>query len=66
MEKFLQIIQNLKIRKIETEIYQIGVRNPQGMALSPFDNKIYLTITVLKVETGLEKQNMVKIMDGKF
>ena len=25
------------------EIFQIGVRNPQGMALSPFDNKIYLT-----------------------
>ena len=25
------------------EIYQIGVRNPQGMHLSPFDNKIYLT-----------------------
>jgi len=25
------------------EIYQIGVRNPQGIALSPFDNKIYLT-----------------------
>ncbi len=25
------------------EIYQIGVRNPQGMALSPFDNKIYIT-----------------------
>ena len=25
------------------EIYQIGVRNPQGMALSPYDNKIYLT-----------------------
>ena len=25
------------------EIYQIGVRNPQGMALSTFDNKIYLT-----------------------
>ena len=25
------------------EIYQIGVRNPQGMALSPFDDKIYLT-----------------------
>ena len=25
------------------EIYQIGVRNPQGMALSPFDGKIYLT-----------------------
>ncbi len=25
------------------EIYQIGVRNPQGIALSPFDNKIYMT-----------------------
>ncbi len=25
------------------EIYQIGVRNPQGMDVSPFDNKIYLT-----------------------
>ena len=24
------------------EIYQIGVRNPQGMALSPFNNKIYI------------------------
>ena len=25
------------------EIYQIGVRNPQGIALSPYDKKIYLT-----------------------
>ena len=25
------------------EIYQIGVRNPQGMALSPFDSKIYIS-----------------------
>jgi quinoprotein glucose dehydrogenase len=25
------------------EIFQIGVRNPQGMDLSPFNNKIYLT-----------------------
>ena len=25
------------------EIFQIGVRNPQGMALSPFDNKVYLS-----------------------
>ena len=24
------------------EIFQIGVRNPQGMTLSPFDNKIYM------------------------
>ena len=25
------------------EIFQIGIRNPQGMVLSPFDNKIYLS-----------------------
>ena len=25
------------------EIYQIGVRNPQGMSFSPFDNKIYIS-----------------------
>ena len=25
------------------EIFQIGVRNPQGITLSPFDNKIYMT-----------------------
>ena len=25
------------------EIYQIGVRNPQGMSLSPYDDKVYLT-----------------------
>ncbi len=25
------------------EIFQIGVRNPQGISLSPFDNKIYLS-----------------------
>ena len=25
------------------EIFQRGVRNPQGMALSPFDNKVYLS-----------------------
>ena len=25
------------------EIYQIGVRNPQGISLSPFDDKVYLT-----------------------
>tara|TARA_A100001011_G_scaffold18357_1_gene18880 strand:- start:1995 stop:3056 length:1062 start_codon:yes stop_codon:yes gene_type:complete len=24
-------------------LYQIGLRNPQGMALSPFNNKIYIT-----------------------
>jgi len=25
------------------EIYQIGVRNPQGMALSPFDGEVYMS-----------------------
>ena len=25
------------------EIYQIGIRNPQGLFLSPFDNKIYMS-----------------------
>ena len=25
------------------EIYQIGIRNPQGLALSPFDKKIYMS-----------------------
>ena len=25
------------------EIYQIGVRNPQGMTLSPFDNNVYIS-----------------------
>ena len=25
------------------EIYQIGVRNPQGMALSPFDHNVYIS-----------------------
>jgi quinoprotein glucose dehydrogenase len=25
------------------EIFQIGIRNPQGMALSPFNNKIYIS-----------------------
>ncbi len=29
--------------KWKPEIYQIGVRNPQGMALDPFDNRIYIT-----------------------
>ena len=25
------------------EVYQIGIRNPQGMTLSPFNNKIYIS-----------------------
>ncbi len=30
-------------KKWQPEIFQIGVRNPQGMSLSPFDDKIYMT-----------------------
>ena len=26
-----------------SEIYQIGIRNPQGLTLSPFDQKIYMS-----------------------
>ena len=48
------------------EIYQIGVRNPQGMALSPFDDKIYLSNHGAKEVIGLVQQTMVKIMDGKY
>lgn len=25
------------------EVYQIGIRNPQGMYISPFDNKVYIS-----------------------
>lgn len=30
-------------RKWLSEIYQIGVRNPQGMTLSPLNNKVYIS-----------------------
>ena len=33
----------LENKKWAKEIYQIGVRNPQGMALSPFDSNIYIS-----------------------
>ena len=32
------------------EIYQIGIRNVQGMCLSPFDNNIYMTGKVSEVK----------------
>ena len=48
------------------EIYQIGIRNPQGLTLSPFDGKIYMSNHGAMVVTGLVKQRKVKIMDGKF
>ena len=42
------------------------MRNPQGMTLSPFDNKIYMTNHGAREEIGLEKLKKVKIMAGKF
>ena len=40
------------------EIYQIGVRNPQGMVLSPFDSILYIfLITELREEILLESVN---------
>ena len=48
------------------EIYQIGIRNPQGLTLSPFDKKIYMATMVQEVVIGLVKQKKVKTMDGKF
>ena len=43
MEVFPKIIQNLKKKDWLPEIYQIGVRNPQGLTLSDYDEKIYLS-----------------------
>ena len=48
------------------EIYQIGVRNPQGMALSPFDGKIYLTNHGAKGGDWFGTVKKQKITDGKF
>ena len=48
------------------EIYQIGVRNPQGLTLSPFDGKIYISNHGAKVVIGLVKLKKEKIMVGKY
>ena len=37
------------------EIFQIGVRNPQGMDFSPFNKKFILPTMELEEEIGLEK-----------
>ena len=59
---------NPKFKEIwlATEIYQIGIRNPQGLTLSPFDKKIYMSNHGAEVVIGLVKQKKVKTMDGKF
>ena len=37
------------------EIFQIGIRNPQGLVVSPFDNKVYISNHGKKVVIGLER-----------
>ena len=67
MEKFQKIILNLKIkRNWLPEIYQIGVRNPQGMDVSPFDNKIYLTNHGARGGDWFGTAKYEKTMVGKF
>ena len=48
------------------EVYQIGVRNPQGMDLSSFNNKIYISNHGARGGDFLEKSDSVKIMAGKL
>ena len=48
------------------EIYQIGLRNPQGLELSPFNKKIYVTNHGAKEEIFLERYYMEEIMDGNY
>ena len=48
------------------EIYQIGVRNPQGLALSPFDKKIYMTNHGARGGDWFGEVRYGEIMVGKF
>ena len=55
MEVFQKIIQNFNGKSDWLpEIYQIGIRNPQGLTLSPFDKKIYMSNHGAKVVIGFE------------
>ena len=48
------------------EIYQIGIRNPQGLTLSPFDGKIYMSNHGARGGDWFGEAKKVKIMVGKF
>ncbi len=48
------------------EIFQIGVRNPQGMDVSPFNKKIYLTNHGARGGDWFGEASMEKTMVGKF
>ena len=51
---FQKIIQSLRQIRLVTRNLQIGIRNPQGMALSKFDGKIYISNHGAKEAIGLE------------
>ena len=48
------------------EIYQIGVRNPQGLTLSNYDGKIYLSNHGARGGDWFGEAKKVKIMVGRF
>ena len=48
------------------EIYQIGVRNPQGLALSPYDEKIYLSNHGARGGDWFGEAKKVKTMVGRY
>ena len=48
------------------EIYQIGIRNPQGMVLSAFDGKVYISNHGAKGGDWFGEVKKEKIMDGKY
>ena len=67
MEEYLLIILNLIYKNNWLpEIYQIGVRNPQGLEVSPFNNEVYITNHGAMGGDFLEKFITMVIMVGKF
>ena len=48
------------------EIYQIGVRNPQGLTYSKFDDKIYASNHGARGGDWFGEIKKVKTMDGKY
>ena len=48
------------------EIYQIGIRNPQGLSLSPYDGKIYMSSHGAKGGDWFGEVKKVRTMGGKY
>ena len=67
MAPYQLIIQSFKDRpNWLPEIFQIGIRNPQGMALSPFNNKVYISNHGAKGGDFFGEVKASEIMDGRF